>query len=129
MKGKPKNLDQLMGALIIFGALVIGGCASKFAAVEKIANVEITIKLARGSNAITYAPLELKFAEDKLLKAKTAIQNGEFEDAQIIAEKALADAQLAEAKSQSEKAKMLAQEMRESINVLRREVNRQQSAN
>ena len=106
-----------------------GGCASRLAAAEKIANVEMTIRLARESNAITYAPLELKFAEDKLLKAKTAIQNGEFEEAQIMAEKALADAQLAEAKSQSEKTKMLAQEMRESINALRREINRPQSAN
>ena len=124
MKVDTRILQHLMRTFLIFGAFLTGGCATGVPALEKIANVEMTINQARENNAITYAPLELKFAEDKLIKAREAVEDEEFEQAQIIAEKALADAQYAEAKSRAEKAKTLVQEIRASINALRSEANR-----
>jgi len=124
MKVDTRILQHLIRTSLICGAFLTGGCATGVAALEKIANVEMTINQARENNAITYAPLELKFAEDKLIKAKKAIEDEEFEQAKIIAEKALADAQYAEAKSRAEKAKILEQEISASINALRGEANR-----
>jgi hypothetical protein len=96
---------------------------------EKIATVEMTIQQARESNALTYAPLELKLAEEKVIKSKKAVENGDLEQAQIIAEKALADAQYADAKSRAANVKMLVQEMRASLDALRREANRPRQGN
>ena len=129
MKINTRNLQQLTGVLMILGVLWAYGCATGSAPVETIANVEMTIKQARESNAITYAPLALKFAEDKLSKAKKAVENAEYEQAQFLAEKALADAQYAEATSRAEKAKKLVEELRVSINTLRNEIDRAQQAN
>jgi len=94
--------------------------------VEKIANIEMAITDARQSNAITYAPLELRFAEEKLKLAKQAMEKEDYVKAHRLAEQALLDAQLAEAKSRSERAKRLAQEMQESINEISSELNRGQ---
>jgi len=89
--------------------------------------VESQIANARQAEAIVYAPLELKFAEDKYKMALEAIEDKEYDAARQLADKALLDAQLAEVKSLSIKAEKEAQEMRDSIETLRSELNRLQT--
>jgi hypothetical protein len=113
--------------LLIFIILIMSAgiaIAKDVAPFEKITAVQKAIDAARESNAIINAPLELKLAEDKLEKAKAAINEEEFEMARRLADEALIDAKLAEAKSSSEKAKKLEQEMRNSIDTLRSELER-----
>lgn len=112
--------------LLLITMFVSGGIATAkdVAPIEKIATVEKAIEVARESNATIHAPLELKLAEDKLKTAKAAIKEDEFEQARRLADEALIDAKLAEAKSRSEKAKKLSQEMRNSIDTLRHEIER-----
>lgn len=119
-------------ALTILIAIIIPfmvGCAPKVAPVENITSAEMAIKAAQESNASVNAPLELKVATDKLNQAKAAMEQEEFDKAQRFADEAMLDAQLAEAKSRSEKAKKVAQEMRDNIETLRHEIERSQKGN
>lgn len=121
-----KVLQQISGFVIVVGMLFTFGCASKVAPVETISSAEMAIKVAKESTATINAPLELRLAEDKLNAAKEAVKEEEFEEARYLAEQALLDAKFAETKSLSLKAKETAQEMRESIETLQREIERMQ---
>lgn len=121
-----KTSYQIVGILIIVGFFSLSGCASTVPPVESISSAEMAIKMAKGSDATINAPAELKLAEDKLNNAKAAVEKEEFELAKRLAEQALVDARLAEAKSRSKKAKEMAQEMQESIDTLKREIERAQ---
>ena len=119
---------QAIGIAVILAVVSAAGCASKgVAPVESMTSAELVIKEARDNNAAINAPLELKFAEDKLAAAKTAVAQEEFIRAKRLADEALIDAKLAEAKSLSVKAKKQAQEMRDTIDTLRHEIDRIQS--
>ncbi|MEW6054080.1 MAG: DUF4398 domain-containing protein [Nitrospirota bacterium] len=93
---------------------------------ESIAGAGLAIREAKDNNATTYAPLALRIAEDKLIAAKAAAEKEEFLKAKRLADEAMMDAKLAGAQSLSEKAKKQAQEMRDSIDTLRREIERTQ---
>ncbi len=51
---------------VLFGLLLAGSCASDKKPTEKLANADLAVQRAREANAINYAPLELRMAEDKL---------------------------------------------------------------
>ena len=108
---------------IIFMVSVIPACAG-VAPMEKMVKLESQIANARQAEAIVYAPLELKFAEDKYELAEGAIEDKKYDVAGQLADEALLDAQLAEVKALSVRAEKEAQEMRESIETLRSELNR-----
>ena len=108
---------------IIFMVSVIPACAG-VAPMEKMVKLESQIANARQAEAIVYAPLELKFAEDKYELAQDAVDNKDYALAGQLADEALLDAQLAEVKALSVRAEKEAQEMRESIETLRSELNR-----
>lgn len=110
---------------VVAGLFLFAGCAStEPVPTSAMSNAESAIKIARDSNAIVNAPLELRLAEDKLKAAKAALSAEDHDKARRMSEQALMDAKLAEAKSQSEKAKRGAREMQESIESLRQELNR-----
>lgn len=111
----------------VISLLFVFGCASKgIPPIENISNAETAIEVAKESNATTYAPLELRLAEEKISAAQTAFENEEFDKARFLADEAMMDAQLAGATSLSKKAKLKAQETLESVNTLRRELERTQ---
>jgi len=108
-----------------FAVSVLTSCAG-VAPMEKMVKLESYIANARQAEAIVYAPLELKFAEDKYKMAQGAIESKEYDLANKLADEAFLDAHLAEVKALSVKAEKEAQEMRESIETLRNELNRKQ---
>jgi len=112
--------------LVAVTILLMVGCAAKVAPIEDISNAQMAIKEAEESDAAVYAPLELKFATDKLGQARTALQAEKYEEALQLANEALLDAKLAEAKSRSEEAKKTTQELRDTIETLRHEIERSQ---
>lgn len=91
----------------------IAACGGKkeIIPLDRIEAVKAAISQAKENEAETYAPLELRFAEQKLQKAKIAMQERDFEKALELAEEATADAKFAETRSRAEKAKKLLQEM------------------
>lgn len=118
---------HVTGIAVVLIAMIFSGCASKnIAPVESIAGAESAIKEAANSTATVYAPLELKLAEDKLSAANAAVKKEEFTEAKRLADEALMDAKLAEAKSLSGKTKKQAREMRNSVETLRKEIERTQ---
>ncbi|MDO9263982.1 MAG: DUF4398 domain-containing protein [Desulfosalsimonadaceae bacterium] len=119
---KKKPIRKLIGISVLSLALFSGACASGKPPVAKIADVESAIGRARESIAATYAPLELKFAEDKLTEAKALMEKEEYLPAGRLLDEALIDAKLAEAKSRSVQKRTEATEIRDSIDSLRKEI-------
>jgi len=122
-------LHQIAWMLAFCGLVGISGCAgNEKVPPEQIANTEKTIGEARDSNATVHAPLELKLADEKLQAAKAAVDKKEYDQARRLLEEAQVNADLANAKSGSTKARQVAKEMRDSINALRQEIERTQKA-
>ncbi len=107
----------------VFSAALLAGCgSSKQPPTEKMATAESYINTARETEARDL--VELRRAEDKLSQAKAAVAEEEYEVAERLAEQALIDARLAEAKAESNAARQATEDLRDSIDTLRREVNR-----
>lgn len=124
MRKQDRIVYVLAGFLLILG-VALAGCGGNAAVpTEKIANAERAIAGARDSNAIVNAPLDLKLAEDKLSAAKAAIAKEEYESAGRLADQSIIDADVARAKTRAAKAKQINKEMTESIDALRKEIER-----
>lgn len=126
MISKDTIVSMIVGASLVFGVTVMG-CAGKVAVpTEKIANAERVIYDARVGNASVNAPLDLRLSEDKLVAAKLAIVQKEYEKATRLTDEAILDAEVAKAKTQAAKAKKISSEMRENIDAMAREIERTQ---
>lgn len=127
MKGR-KYIIKAATVPLIFGIVALGGCGTTGTPpTNEIANTEMSIKQATENQGNTYAPLELRLAQDNLNAAKVATENEDYIKARELADKALADATLAREKSNAAKAKKFAAELQESIKTLQSEINRMQS--
>ncbi|MFH2043666.1 MAG: DUF4398 domain-containing protein [Pseudomonadota bacterium] len=123
-----KYITKAVAVPLILGSVALCGCGTTgVPPTSQIANTEMNIQQAAESDANKYAPLELRLAQDNLKAAKAAMENEEYEKAQRLADRALADATLARAKSNEAKAKKFAEELRDSIKTLQSEINRMQS--
>lgn len=123
-----KNRQRLILLSILSWVFIVFGCSS--AGIELIAkdisNVEVLIDQARQEQAETYAPLELKLAEENLQEAKDALKDDEPETASRKAEMAREHARVADAKSRAEKAKKLTENEKKDLDILRNEIDRAQ---
>lgn len=100
---------------------LLAGCASERGARANIANADMAIQRAREANAINYAPLELRLAEEKLQQARKASEDDGKKEARRLADEALADAQTAEAKSRAVQTAQIEQQARQGVSTLRQE--------
>jgi hypothetical protein len=103
---------------------VFAGCSTIGPPKDSLAAADLAVQQANKSKASQYAPLELRKAMDKLDEAKRAMTKEEYTTARRLAEEALVDAQLAEAKAASEDARRVATDVRQSLETLRREAER-----
>lgn len=126
MNTRQRNLwpSRAIPVLLAAGMLSLAGCASTPPRVDEIAAAEQAIRNAEGSNAGAHAPAELRRAREKLARARAAQEDHEAETAEMWAEQALVDAQLAEQIAEARKAEKLAQEIADGVNALRRELER-----
>ncbi len=85
------------------------------------------IKDAELAGAREYAPLELRRASEKMANANNAMLEEDYALAKHWSEEALVDAELAEAKSYSEKSRIALQELRSNIDLMRKEISNAQS--
>jgi hypothetical protein len=107
-------------ALLLFLA---AGCSHGPKPTANIASADLAIQRAREANAINYAPLELRLAEDKLRQARAESDDKKYTEARRLADQALADAQTAEAKARSESTRQIAGQMQQSVTTLQRELS------
>ena len=103
---------------------VATGCSTVDPPKAQIAAADLAIQDATKSRAPEFAPLELRMARDKLDAAQRAMNKEEYSHARRLAEEALVDAELAEAKASSEAARKAASDLQQSLETLRREAER-----
>jgi uncharacterized membrane protein YqiK len=124
MAAKTRTLRTSLGAILLCTAAGILGCATILVPTEQMSNAEIALRKADESGAAQYAPLELHVAREKLDEAGLAFEDERYEQARRLAEQAFVDAEHAEAKARTEKARRNAKEVSRTVEVLRGESRR-----
>jgi hypothetical protein len=110
-------------------ALSAAGCATTPIPNEKIAVAKSSVQRAEQAGAPELAPVEMAAARDKLMRAEKAAADREPVPANDLAEQANADAQLAEASAQRQRAHKAATEFDASLQALRQETLRSSQPN
>ena len=105
MRGSTWGWQSRFGAGLVLGTLA--ACGGVPAPVAEMSAAQTAVTSAEEAKAAEYAPSELDRARDKLIRAQAAMQEEENEEARRLAEQALADARLAEAKARAEAAQQL----------------------
>ncbi len=123
MARKLTSLWRWIGVPLICGGLGMAGCAGK-PPLTTLSQAELAVEEAGKRTAAQYAPLELQTAREQLDKAKRAMNDKEYDAARRLADQALVNAQLAEAKAGAEKARQAAAELQKSIQTLGAELQR-----
>ena len=120
-----KTWILVKACLVTLFVVVLAGCAGKAPAPDnQVSLATQSIAQAQSSGAVEFAPVELNSARDKLSRAKLAMGKEENIKARRLAEEAMVDANLAEAKARSAKSQKIVDELKESIRVLQQEMNR-----
>jgi len=107
-----------------FAAVMIAGCASFPPPTDQLAVSKAAVSAAISAGGNEFAPAEMRAAQDKLERATQAMTAEDYKNAQLLAEQAQVDAQLATAKARSAKAQKAAATVQESSSVLRQELER-----
>lgn len=120
-------INQLRLLCSVAALLGMAACASsqKTPAVADVAVSRSAVESATSAGAAELAPDELQAAREKLMRANQALAAKDYRNAQDLATQASADARLAQSKANSAKASNAANELQESIRVLREELSRQ----
>jgi hypothetical protein len=121
-RGASPGLTSL--ALVAVASLLMAACASTPAPTEQVAVSTAALANATSAGGGEIAPAEMGMARDKMGRANVAMAAKEYDRAQVLAAEAQVDAQLAGAKARSSKARKAADELQESIRVLREEMDR-----
>lgn len=114
---------QWTSVLLVCGILGVAGCAGR-PPLESLSQAELAVGEADKRTASQYAPMELQTARGQLEQARQAMNDKEYEEARRLADQALVNAQLAEAKAGAERARQAAAELQRSIETLRAELQR-----
>ncbi|TVQ70528.1 MAG: DUF4398 domain-containing protein [Balneolaceae bacterium] len=110
----------------VIGLGLLTACGSTNPPSQQLTETQMVIQQAEQSGADEYAPLEIREARIKLGLAREAVEAKDYDKAIRLAEHARVDAELAQAKAQSGKAEKAVAELRESIRVLKAEIERNQ---
>jgi len=122
MKGR-RSIHGLLVVVMSLCILWLAGCSGLAASSQqKISEGDQALLGAKESNVTTNAPIELKAAEDKLGEAKAAFAKKDYDNADRLADQALADADYARAKGSTEKTRKKADEIRQNIKTLKQDI-------
>ena len=121
-RARPALLLRLSVALA--GAAVLVACASLPPPTEQMAVSAAALNSATAAGGVQWAPQDMRSAQDKLDRARQAMNEKDYERALWLAQDAQANAQLAEKKAGAGKARKAADELAEASRVLSEELNR-----
>ncbi|HEX5056340.1 MAG TPA: DUF4398 domain-containing protein [Gammaproteobacteria bacterium] len=116
---------KLAFASVFFGTLALWSCTNAKPPTDLLSKTEVEVEKAKEFGAQQHAPVELLDAEDKLARAKSAMDGEQYAKAENLLEEAMVDAEHASIKSRSVKAKSAASTVNEDIQVLREELEQQ----
>lgn len=103
---------------------LLGACASTPPPTNQMAVSNAALAHAVAAGSAEHAPREMSMARDKMARANLAIMAKDNDAALVFAQQAQLDAQLAESKTESAKARQSAEALDEAARVLREEMNR-----
>lgn len=89
---------------------------------QELADAEAALRVADEREAVVHAPVERGFAEDKLLRARAAVEEKDMKLARQLALEAEVDAELAAVRSRLQKAREQAEAARAENNALKRDL-------
>jgi len=118
------RVRQWFGFSVLCGALGVTGCSAARPPEAAVAQAELAVRQAAESKAPVYAPSELRAAQEKAMGAQRAMSAEEYDEARRLAEQAVIDARLAQARANAADAQKNAQEVRSTISALQSEANR-----
>ena len=107
--------------------LSLGGCATIAPPDAQIATAENEVRQAESLGAQQYAQQSYNLAKDKLEEARKAYQEEEFLKAQRLAEKAAADATLAQVTTNNRQLKSAIDKLTAQIDALEKELKKKSS--
>ncbi len=120
--GRPRVRVVALSAAALWAALALGGCASQPKPTAQLVRASTLVSEAEKDQAQRYAAADLQHARDELSAAKTAESDGNNASALRLAERAAADADLASARAASGKAQQSADQVRRSMDTLKRQL-------
>lgn len=130
---KNNSLPRFSSHFAALGAatvLTLSACASTPPPPNDALNAaERAVGIAQEAGVSDYASPELKSAREKLVQAREAVAREDMAGAAVLAEQARLDAELATAKTAAAKAKAVNQEIIQSNETLRQELNRNTGGN
>ena len=115
-------------AAIAVTVVALAACTSNPVADEKIAVAKSSVQRAESSGAPEYAPVELATARDELARAEKKNADRDLQPATMLADRAIVDAELAEATAQQQRSHKAAMEFDASMQTLRQETTRSSPA-
>ena len=118
------RVSQWLSISVVCGVLGVTGCSSARPPEAAVAQAELAVRQAAESKAPEYAPSEFRSAQEKTLGAQRAMSDEEYDQARRLAEQAITDAQLAQARANAAAAQKNSEEARKTIDALRNEANR-----
>lgn len=127
MTETPKSLNiprVLIYSTTLMGLFLLTACASTPPPNQALQAAEQAIATAEQARVADYASPELSEARDKLTASRAAIQQKNMVLAQRLADESRADAQLASAKAEAAKAKVVNDDMQKSNVTLKQEMQR-----
>ena len=95
--------------------LLLAGCASTPPPEAELAAAEVALEEAVEAEAASHAPTLLQQAQEKLARARGAVEAERYVEARRLAEQAAVDAQLAEAHARAEIATSHLREVQEGV--------------
>jgi hypothetical protein len=118
-----RESSRLTTGTAVVAAVLAGlaACASTPIPNDKIAVAKVAVQRAEQAGAPELAPVELATARDKLARAEKAAVDRQAEPANMFAEQANVDAQLAEATARQQRSHKAAMEFDASMQALRSE--------
>ena len=119
-------IQKQQAAYLTAGAIcILAGCSSAYTpASTQMGVTSAAISNANNAGGQQYAPNDMASAQDKMLRARKAMEDKDYILADSLAKQAQADAKLAQGKADSAKAKVAADALQEDIRVLREELSR-----
>ena len=103
---------------------LLGACASPPAPTNQMAVSNAALAHAAAAGSAEYAPREMGMAREKMGRANVALAAKDNDAALSLAQQAQLDAQLAESKTETAKARKSAEALDEASRVLREEMSR-----
>lgn len=105
---------KIHAPIVVSLALLMAACGPTRPPPDVLGNAPQRLASARSAGATTYAPLELRFAEDKLRLARQATQDGDYTEAGNLAGESSVNSELAMTKAKLGK-------LRESVDGLKQQ--------